>query len=228
MVKIQQRRKAILLRKKGKSFSEIKKTVIVSKSTLSRWLKQYPLSSGQLKRINNKKYQTIEKYRITMQKKKNKQLEKIYYDQQAKLLPFTQKELIIAGLFLYWGEGNKANQNVVSINNTDPDVIKFALFWLMGGLNIPKSKIKVYLHLYQDMNVKKEMDYWSRALGIPTGNFIKPYIKNSSRLSIDQKGFGHGTCGLIVYDTTIKTEILMGVKSIADYYSKKIANICYT
>ena len=75
------------------------------------------------------------------------------------------------------------------------------------------------------MDIEKEITYWSKMLDISKANFIKPYIKESSRSEIDQKGFGHGTCGVTVHDTKIKETILMGIKGISDYYGKKIADI---
>jgi hypothetical protein len=90
------------------------------------------------------------------------------------------------------------------------------------SLNIPKESIKASLQLYSDMYVEKATDYWSRILGIPRSRFNKPYIKKSTRSSIDQKGFGQGTCNLITQNTVIKENLLMGIKSITDYYLKGI------
>jgi len=75
-------------------------------------------------------------------------------------------------------------------------VLKFALYWLIYALEIPKAKIEVFLHLYNDMDVKKEMGYWSKELKMPLKQFAKPYIKKSFREKLTHKGFGHGTCGL--------------------------------
>ena len=168
------------------------------------------------------KYRAIEKFRETMRKKRNKRLEKYYKEIKNKLLPLSNKNLYIAGLFLYWGEGNKASSHTISINNTDPSVLKFTKYWYLNALNIKEKKMKISLHLYKDMNILKEINYWSRQLHIPKSQFIRPYIKESKKSDIDQKGFGHGTCALVVHDTVIKEKIIMGIQSVADYYSKKI------
>ena len=82
MAKILERRKAILLRNKGKTYSEIRGIIKVSKSTLSLWLKFYPLSTRQLQRVNKNKYRAIEKFRLTMRKKREKRLDQYYQAQQ--------------------------------------------------------------------------------------------------------------------------------------------------
>ncbi|MCL5439198.1 MAG: helix-turn-helix domain-containing protein [Patescibacteria group bacterium] len=229
MTRIIDRQKAIRLRKQGKTYSEIKKELKISKSTLSDWLSNFYLTNEQLKllekSIKRKKELAIEKYRGTMHSKRETRLEKIYDIQKRTILPLLKKELDIAGLFLYWGEGNKNLQGPVSINNTDPQVLLFTLYWLTKIIMVPKEKIKVYIHLYADMNIKKEINYWSTTLNISLSQFNKPYIKKSKRIDLDQKGFGHGTCALVVNNVRLKEKILMSIKVIADYYSR--LNLCY-
>ena len=93
---------------------------------------------------------------------------------------------------------------------------------MVYGLEIPKSKIRVTLHLYNDMNIKQEMEYWSKELTLPLSQFAKPYIKKSTRVNINHKGYGHGTCCLLVSNILLKEKIMMGLKAISDYYSSKI------
>jgi hypothetical protein len=225
MTKTELHRKALILRRQHKSYSQIKQILKISKSTLSVWLRKYPLSDKDIKALRDNSQIRIEKYRATMQKKRILRNAKYYKEEKIKWLPLTEKEMFIAGLFLYWGEGNKSQRSTISINNTDPSVMKFALFWLVKGLNIAKEKIQVFLHLYDDMNINEEINYWSQELNIDKQQFSRPYIKKSKKSSLDHKGFGHGTCGIRVNDTILKERILMATKAIADYYNAKISSI---
>jgi hypothetical protein len=220
MSKIILRQKAIDLRGQGKTYGQIKSELQVSKSTLSNWLNKYSLSEEQLGLLKQNKEQSrqlaAEKNRITKQNKRKSRLNSAYREEQKRWKPLTQRELELAGLFLYWGEGAKLINGPISLNNTDPDVMRFTLFWLIKALRVPREKIEVFLHLYQDMNIKEEMEYWSRELKIPLTQFAKPYIKKSSRLGIGHKGFGHGTCGLRVSSILKKEKIMMAIKAIAD------------
>ena len=220
MTRIKDRRKALELRKLGKSYSQIKKEMGISKSTLSDWLREYPLSKEQIDSLRGKNPRRIEKYRETMRRKHQTRLNKYYTEEKSKWLPLSKRELFIAGLFLYWGEGGKSLNGQLIINNTDPKLIKFMLHWLTNVIFVPKNKIKVCVHLYIDMEIQTEINYWVKELDLPLTQFIKPYIKKSQRTNIDHKGFGHGTCGLMVNDTRLKERILMGIGAIADYYSK--------
>jgi len=219
MTRFLDRRKAYELRQQGKSYSQIKKELGMSKSTLSQWLRKYPLSKEQIDMLRGKSESRIEKYRQTMQKKRLDRFTLCYEKEKMELMPFSKRELFIAGLFLYWGEGVKGDNSTVSLNNTDPDVVKFYLLWLTECLNIQREMIKVIVHLYEDMEIDDSLDFWSNILNIPRSQFIKPYIKKSTRLSIDQKGYGHGTCGLYLYNIEIKNRIRAGLKIITDNYA---------
>ena len=226
MARIIDRQRAIDLRKQGKTYGQINKELGITKSTLSGWLGSYPLSEKQLDSLElNKKYSrqvATEKTRITKQKKHDKRLSDVYQKEKKRWKVLTKKELELAGIFLYWGEGAKLINGPISLNNTDPQVLKFTLYWLMNALEIPKEKIQVFLHLYNDMDIKKEMKYWSKELKMPLSQFAKPFIKESSRIKITHKGFGHGTCGLRVSSILQKEKIMMAIKAIADYYALRL------
>lgn len=221
MARFEDHKKALILRKQGKSYSQIKKCLKVSKSTLSCWLRNYPLSKQRIRELRDWSEQRIEKCRETKRQKKEKRLKEIYEIQKKLILPLDNRELFLAGLFLYWGEGTKTQPSRLSISNADPSIIKFFIIWMEKSLNIPKTKLKIHLHLYQDMDIKKAIQFWSKTLNIPNKQFTKPYIKKSFLRNINHKGgFGHGTCNAKVNDARLSEKIFMGLKVISDSYSK--------
>jgi len=221
MTKLIEKRKVIELRKKGKSYSEIRKIIKVSKSSLSLWLKNVMLTDEQVNGLKMKKVMAVERYKKAMKIKRQTKLDGYYQNQVKKWIPLSNREKFIAGLFLYWGEGNKVSTNLVNVSNTDPSVIKFAIYWMEKCLKIPMNEIYIKLHLYSDMNIEQETEFWSKTLGIDKERFTRPYIKKSLRKDIDQKGFGHGTCNISAYKTVIKENILMAIKGISDNYAKE-------
>ena len=225
MTKLLEKREGIKFRRQGKSYSEIKKIINVSKSSLSLWLRNIELTKDQIKGLHEKKLQAVERYKQSMKIKREKRLEEYYDNQFKKWIPLSRREEFLAGLFLYWGEGNKASRSSINITNTDHSVIKFGYFWMNKCLGIPRNKIYVLLHLYKDMDIESATNFWSKEIGIERKQFRNPYIKNSLRSGVDQKGFGHGTCGLWAYKTEIKENILMAIKAVSDNYAKKKVNL---
>ncbi len=218
MARQEDRKKAIELRLEGKSYSEIREKLGLSKSTLSDWLQKYPLNSEQIAKLKEKRHIWIEHYRQSCALRKQKKEYLIYEAKKAQWLPLSERELLLAGLFLYWGEGTKVTSTHVCVSNTDPKVIKFALHWFVISLRLPFEKVSVLLRLYSDMDIQQETDYWSNLLKISKDRFRKPYIKESTRKGLTYKSFGHGTCNLYITNVEVKREIIQSIKAISDFY----------
>lgn len=216
------RGEAIKLRLEGKSYGDIKSILGVSKSSLSVWLREYPLSAKRIRELRDFNKIRIERYIETCRTRRELILSSIYEKEKNKIFPLSDRELFLAGLFLYWGEGGKTQIHALAASNNDPSIIKFFLKWLKA-LDVPKEKITIRLHLYNDMDIQEEVNFWSKILEIPPFQFKRPYIKQSRRQSLSYKGFGHGTCNLIVNNTQLSKRVLMGLKSIRDHYLGPVA-----
>jgi hypothetical protein len=222
MARLKEKQKAIGLRKEGRSYSQIKEILKVGKGTLSAWLKDYPLSEERIRELRDFNEKRIERCRETKRKKKELRLNDFYKQEKSKIFPLNKKELYLAGLFLYWGEGAKTCEARLTISNTDPSIIKFFMFWLEKYWKVPREKLKVQMHFYVDMDIAKEINFWSKELNISKKQFIRPYIKESFIKKINHKrGFGHGTCNLTVGDARLSERVLAGLKVMGEYYIKK-------
>jgi len=210
---------ALELRKKGMSYSQIKKCIKVSKSSLSLWLHKYPLSKEKIKNLQGGE-KRIERFRKTMRLKRETKLKEIYKKEKKSLLPLSNKEIYLGGLCLYWGEGGKTESGATIISNTRPEMIRFFIYWLAKIIRIPKDKLWIKLHLYSDMNEKKEIQFWCKELGLIKSQFKKSYIKETTLRGLTFKGVGHGTCNIGVWGTDLKNRVMMGIKVIEDQYSK--------
>lgn len=214
MRKLQEKEKVLRLRKKGYSYSKIQSLVKVSKSTLSLWLRTMPLSHEQIQLLRGKNPKRIERYRETMRLKKDVRAAESLKKVKEHFGTFSKREIELAGLFLYWGEGTKAAESTVAITNTDPDVLKFFLKWL-NGFGIKNTEVKVVLHLYKDMDVEKATKFWASYLKVPRKCFRKPYIKDSKLSDLSYKsGFGHGTCSVMYYSQELYLYIMSGLRMI--------------
>jgi len=222
MARRMEKQKALEMRKREMSYGQIKKALGISKSTLSNWLKDYPLSEKRVRELRDSE-QKIEKFRETMRKKRDARLSIFYHEEKLRVFPINKRELYLAGLFLYWGEGLKSQTSAkLLISNTDPAVIKFFIYWLEKSLGVTKDRMRVQLHLYRNMVIDKEIDFWVKTLGLDKSQFCRPYIKNNLSSKINHRGgFGHGTCNLGVGDARLSERVLMALKAISDCYIKE-------
>ena len=210
------KQKAIKLRQKGFSYSQIKEGLGIGKGTLSGWLNDMPLSEERIKELRDFSPQRIERYRNTMREKKDARLKEVYKKVSDDIGVFSKREIFLLGLFLYWGEGTKAANSSTQLTNTNPAMIKFFIKWL-ELLGVSRKDLRVKLHLYSDMNIKESVAFWSKELKISVGQFKKPYIKETKLKSITYKnGFGKGTCCVIFENRDLWEYITMGLKYISE------------
>lgn len=204
--------KAIKLRSQGKSYSQISQEIDVKKSTLSGWLKTIAISDDLRKKISSRRPQWIENYKRTVKIRNELKMRNLIKDARNDFGLLTKRDWEVAGAFLYWGEGEKGRGSAISVSNTNPDIILFAINWLEKCFRLDRSNMKFYLHLYSDMNIGEKLKYWCSYLDIKESQFGKPYVKKSTLLSLDFKSFRHGTCRLYYGDVKIKNRILSLIK----------------
>ncbi len=180
------KQKAIDLRNSGHSYTQIKQKIGVSKSTLSGWLYDMPLSEERIRQLQADNPIRIEHYRNTMRAKREKRFREAYEIISKEIGSISDRELLIAGFFLYWGEGNKTRNSSVGLTNSNPDMLKVYIK-LLGLFGIRIDQLKVSLKLYSDMDIQKQEKYWSQELRIPLSQFRKSYIKKTLHSSITYK-----------------------------------------
>lgn len=221
MARKQDKQKAISLRQMGLSYSQIKEKLGIGKGTLSGWLYDMPLSEEKIRELRDFSPQRIERYRNTMKGKRDAKNKIAYQNIAQKIGNISDREFLIAGLFLYWAEGSKTKTFSMGLTNTNPTMLVLFIRWLQF-FDVPKSKLKVHLHLYSDMNIKKQMDFWSKTLNLDIKQFRKPYIKKTTLSSITYtNGFGQGTCSVILDNGPITAEVMMGIQYIQDVLLEK-------
>ena len=160
-MKAQLRQKAVDLRLSQElSYGEIVKQLGVAKSTLSYWLKDFPLTEEKILELRRKNWQASEtsreKFRLTMKKRKEEKALEIYEQQKRNFKNLSPRVLWVAGLMLYLGEGDKKNSARIGLANPDVWIIQFFLRWLVKFMGVRKDEIKMELHLYENMDIAKE------------------------------------------------------------------------
>ncbi len=211
------------MRRAGASYSQIKKKVSVSKSSLSLWLQGMSLSEERLRELGSNNAVRIERYIETRRKTRETRWATVRARFAKEFPKFTNRELLIAGFFLYWGEGGKTKLATTTLSNTDPAVLLFFIKWLKL-LGVSKERLRVHVHLYTDMDIEKELHYWSKTLSLPLSAFRKPYVKKSNRsgLTYPQK-FTHGTCNVIFENRDISEYVLQALGHIRSLFAREVS-----
>lgn len=177
-MKFSEKIQAIELRKEGLSYTEIKKAIPVSKSTLSDWLKDIELTDSQEGRLNKLQaaaYIGAKK----IQAKSNAHHCQIREDAKKEAASLINNPLFVAGLMLYWAEGDKRSERI-QFSNSDPEMVKLMMKWFRE---------------------------FCKVTSLPLAQFNKPYIKPTIFSNRKNKLY-EGTCMIRACDKDLWTRIL--------------------
>ena len=219
IVKKELRQRAIKLRTDDKlSYSAIKQQLGVSKSTLSYWLRDLPLSEDLIAKMQEAGWKkgeaSRERYRNTMRRKKEQEAKSAYEYYLTDFEHLSDKTLFVAELMLYLGEGDKKVSSRIALSNTDPGIILFFINWLKRYFDINKEDIRIQLHLYENMDLEKERVFWQNTLELSNSQFYKSSVRKMQKSSFSYKdSIRHGTCEVYAFGVERKTKLSMAMKA---------------
>lgn len=204
---------AVQMRKNGKSYNEIYNALKIPKATLSGWFSEIGWSKEMRKKLASKVQIQHTVRLVELDKIRGQHLAKAYEEAGREAIEdlgvLKYNPLFIAGLMLYWGEGDKATKAQVRLANTDPELIKLFVFFLIKVCNIPKEKVGIHILTYPDIDDKANRQYWSEISGIAPEKFLKSvHIQGRHKT----RRLGHGVCSVYVSSTYFKVKILEWLK----------------
>lgn len=172
--------KAIEMRKNGLSYGEIRNIIPVSKGVLSGWFKDLQLSENEIVLLQQKSATQQHKGRLRASfvntQKRLQREEGVFIEAEQKFNSLKTDSLFLLGIALYWAEGSKRTGEFQFINS-DPDMIVFMYKWVQKYLNIDKKLIKARLFTHNIEGCDTHLPFWANILGIETTSFEKTIFK---------------------------------------------------
>lgn len=194
-----EKEKAISLRKKGFSFSEISETLRVSKSSVSVWVKDIPLSKHAKQKIEKNRIDARNRAAITHRRQvDNKFSDAHLYGKEviAKAAINADTARLLCAI-MYWCEGTKIRRGeILSFTNSDPLVIASFLRLLREGFSIDEQKLRVSVHLHEYHDTGVQLRFWSKVTTISLTQFHRPYQKPHTGIRTRE---GYQGCASIRY-----------------------------
>lgn len=194
--------KAIKLRRAGLTYSEILLEISVAKSTLSDWLYSVGLSKKQKQRITEKRLASALKGASVKKAARLARVQKILTDSSAQIKNLSSREQWLIGVALYWAEGSKEKDwhpgSPLVFSNSDPEMIRYFLFWLQDSLNISRDDIHFHLYLHDMYKEKAEkiISFWIAKTGFERKSFEGVYFKRNKDGTV-RKNVGDNYTGVL-------------------------------
>lgn len=215
------KQKAVSLRKRGRTYSEIQEELNASipKSTLSNWCASVKLSRKHQDRISkiisNNAKKGREKALIINKKKREEYLKSITDNNKHLLKTIEDVDVAkIALASLYLGEGCKTRRGALMFGNSNPFTISFFLRLLRQCYNIDESKFRCTVQCRADQNIKKLENFWFRITDIPLSQFYKARVDPRTENKPSKKKDYKGVCRIDYFSAEIFLEILQIIKII--------------
>jgi hypothetical protein len=182
---------AIALRRDGYSYSMISEMLGVPKSTLSGWLRdiEYTPNEEVITCIGRGRIKGGQTHRL----RRIHRTARIHEEAKREIGDISKRDLWLAGIAMYWGEGNKSDEQV-SITNSDPNLVRFMMRWFREICHVPEDRFRVEIHLYPDSDVKQAEQYWSEVTGLPLSQFYDARIdRRRNKMRKKKRSLPYGT-----------------------------------
>jgi hypothetical protein len=206
------RLKAIQLRKQGKTYSQIRDKLSISKGTLSYWSRRIKLSPNAMNQLKITQDLNLKRARLFSQVSLRVRQAKFLDDLRMKLKPMLRTlhptTLKIALAFLYLGEGAKwKSHRGLQLGSSDPMILLLYRKLLKKCYSIDRDKLHCYICYRADQSLEELVKYWSRVLNISPKKFYKSnYDKRTIGKPTKNKNY-KGVCVISCAGTEIQQEL---------------------
>lgn len=216
--------RVIVLRKQGKTYSEINKLIgcNIPKSTLSNWCADIKLTKNQRIRINKIIQDKINKSReiaLAVNREKRRIYLKSIENRIENLIPVAHNINVakIALAMLYLGEGSKTHRGSLVFGNSDPKIIKVFLNLLRFSYKIDEKKLRCTVQCRADQNIKKLEKFWHTLTKISKNQFYKAQIDPRTIGKKSLKPDYKGVCRIDYFSGDLFLEIMKIGELVVNY-----------
>ncbi|OHA58214.1 MAG: hypothetical protein A2571_03050 [Candidatus Vogelbacteria bacterium RIFOXYD1_FULL_44_32] len=219
----EKKKEAMILRQNGLGIKKISLVLNISQSTVSRWCKDIVLSKNQKIILTKNRYfagiKSLKKYnniRRQIQQKKKQDDENAGKNSIGK---WSKRDLYIAGLALYWGEGYKKGNNEFGFTNSDPKIILIIIKWLEQIYKVKRENLilRVSINEIHKHRVNEVLKYWCSLTGTDISQFTKTsLVKTKVLRNYKNYQIHFGTLRIKIRNGSgIRTQILSALKEIS-------------
>ena len=203
------REEAIRLRLEGRSYSEIQATLGVSKSSLSLWLRDVPLTEEYRERLANKLRVAAQKRAASVRTASQTRARRLVDESAGEIGELSELELFVAGVVAYWAEGTKSKpwgpRAGVAFINSDPGMVKLFLAWL-ALLKIGLADLSFRIHIHESADIEGALRFWSGVVGCPAQRFQRTTLKRHNPRTV-RKNVGADYHGCIIVKVKRSTDL---------------------
>jgi hypothetical protein len=176
---IEKQNQARDLRAQGWTLTEICEEVGCSKASASLWCRDVEIDDEVLDARRRQRFLAgnegaRRRGPNKLQRRKQAEIEEMQEAGRATVGSLSERDLMIAGIALYAGEGSKT-PGEVRFANCDPRMISFFVEWMRRCFGVEPAMMRLRLYLHDGLDLDAANHFWSQTTGIPIERFRQPY-----------------------------------------------------
>ncbi|WSR73405.1 hypothetical protein OG708_14110 [Streptomyces sp. NBC_01180] len=172
------RAKARELRLQGMTYDQIQLELGCSKSSISLWVRDLPKPAPRY--TDEERHARMNAGLAQLRATQDQERQETKRSASDAIGRLSDRELLIAGVALYWAEGAKdkpyRRSEVLQFINSDPNVIKLHLHWL-ELLEVPRDRMHFRVSIHESADVAEAERFWADLVGMDVSVFKKATLK---------------------------------------------------
>ncbi|GGK68890.1 hypothetical protein [Streptomyces flaveus] len=198
------RAKARELRLQGWTYDQIQVELGCSKSSISLWVRDLP--KPERKRTPEEASAIAKRGWEATLRRREEERQQTKQASAEEVGTLTDRELLVAGVVLYWAEGCKdkatysRSRERLQFINSDPNVISLYLRWL-ELLGVERDRMRFRVSIHESADVAAAEAFWAELVGVDAATFQRVTLKkHNPRTNRQNTAEAYRGC-LVIYVT---------------------------
>jgi transposase-like protein len=207
-------------RDEGAPIKAIARRVGVAPSSVSVWVRDIQLTPAQEQELLRRNPAYNRQLSGTKRQAANRRAERIAYQEEGRRLARRRDACHVAGCMLYWAEGEK-DRNALRFYNSDPEMVRFFVFFLKKYFDFQDEEIKVTRNLFADhLQRQREIEqFWLDVAQLSERSLCKSYVNVYSKHSKKKRTnrLPYGTVRVTVCRTRVGQSVFGSIQEYAGF-----------
>jgi hypothetical protein len=219
-MKTVERLEARRLRRLGWSVKEIERHLGVSRSSVSLWVRDVPLTEEQIAELHRRNATSPGQLAGAAANAALGRARRLSYQLEGRKRARGGDPLHLAGCMLYWAEGDKGRE-AVRVAKSDPELLSLFVKFLCECYRAEQRRLSVPCNLFADhVERQREIeDFWLETLDLPRTCLRKSIVNVYSKYSQKKRKnkLPYGTCKVVYSDTRTVQSIYGAIQEYAGF-----------
>jgi hypothetical protein len=198
------------------SVKEIARLVGVAPSSVSLWVRDIPLTSDQLESLRQRNPAYNNQLRGASRNAERGRARRLAAQREGRERMRLGEPLYVAGVMLYWAEGDKSSRNAARITNSDPEVLRLFMRFLRECFEVDDERMSVTCNLFADHLARQRAieQFWLDTLDMPRERLCKSFVNVYSKYSQKKRTnkLPYGTTRVVVHSTQVVQNIFGAIQ----------------